>query len=50
MSFEDEMKRRNTKLDVKADTWLDKLKASKWTGWIILGLALAVAFLIVKVL
>jgi hypothetical protein len=27
MSFEDEMKRRNMKLDVKADTWLDDFRA-----------------------
>ena len=40
----------NEKVDAKADSLLDKLKASKWTTWIVGGgLAVALVVLIAAV-
>jgi hypothetical protein len=38
----------NLKADTEADSLLDKLKASKWTGAILLGAAVVVIILLVR--
>ncbi len=36
---EEEMEKVNAEMDTQADSFLDKLKASKWTAAILLGAA-----------